>query len=108
MNTQNNFTDRAKSFINKVIRVRYALLRQGNKKDFADMEYAVKWLHTHINGLKFTDEQMAGFILKHQDKIIEIIPGTKAGNSESLLIEFQEFLSQAREFKSFTFKSVLI
>jgi len=93
----NDFSIRANQFIMSLIRMRTYLNKHHlTKGDIAVFEYEMTFLREHlrINGYR-TDNQMAGFWMRHHDKISCLIPGKGCSSSESLHRKFYELKAEA-------------
>lgn len=93
----NEFSVSAKAYILSLIRMRNYLDKHHlSKGDIAVFQEEINFLKKHLlmNGYN-TDRQMAGFWMRHHDKISCLIPGKNCSSSAALSTKFYELKAEA-------------
>ncbi len=71
-----NFTTRARSFIEHCLNQRnYLIKARLNRKNEISVSIAAGFLSVHLENNRYDDYRMALFVLRHKDKILDILPG---------------------------------
>jgi hypothetical protein len=93
----NNFSVRANACIQSLIRMRSYLDKTHKTKGTISLyEAEINYLKIHLsmNGYR-TDFQMAGFWLRHQEKIMWLIPGKNSSSHAAILKKYQDLTAEA-------------
>lgn len=91
-----SYSDKTRKFLYQSIRQRLKLIDLGRDKKnrMATAEDAM-FLKRHLDVNKYNDRQMAVFVLRHCDKISNILPGQGSASHETRKKEFIQIIGMA-------------
>lgn len=91
-----DFSSRSQAYIKSLIRQRtYLNAHHRTRADVVYLDAQIHFLKLHLLMNQYDDRQMAGFWMRHHDRIFALIPGVRCPSSASLTHKFNELKDEA-------------